>query len=181
MEETVGLFGECEVHLIERKIKTSKWHGTENCIHVNIMYLFNPSASSCAGRWVWRHWHSPLGTSHFCYLRQTARGKRWLTQPNSIQKFTALLFSALRKQLLPLAWVSTQTQTVGGCHLVRARKAKSGTGLFSQNTDTSSLSWSQPNGKNIEATRKDITCKHGKGSRLERVQWRLCMLPFYWC
>lgn len=94
------------------------------------VYIF-PPASSRFGQSLSRHRHSPLGTGHLCHLRQTARGKLGAHAAQLHSKVHRLLFSAVRKQLLPLAQVFTQTQTVGGCHLVRMRKAKFRTGLGS--------------------------------------------------
>lgn len=60
-----------------------------------------------------------------------AGGRAGCPRPGPIQEFTIFssLYLAARKQLLPLARVFTQTQTVGGYRLVRTRKAKSRTGL----------------------------------------------------
>lgn len=77
------------------------------------VYIF-PPASSRFGQSLSRHRHSPLGTGHLCHLRQTARGKLGAHAAQLHSKVHRLLFSAVRKQLLPLAQVFTQTQTVGG-------------------------------------------------------------------
>lgn len=75
------------------------------------IHLYFSLASSCTGQSLKRHRHSLLGPGCLLCLGQTERGKPRLQQLNS--KVHRLLFLVVRKQLLPLAWLFTQTDSRG--------------------------------------------------------------------
>lgn len=79
------------------------------------------SAASCAGRSLWRDKHSLLGPNRLRRFRQTPRGKESVFIfifvcfvfffRSSHSRVHCFLFKAVRKQLLPVAWVFTQTDS----------------------------------------------------------------------
>lgn len=120
--------------------------------HIQGMHLCFCAASSRAGQPLRGHRHSSVGAGHLCRVGQAARGKAGgracrLSPARSHSRVHRPLYLAARKQLLPLARVFTQTQTVGGYRLVRTRKAKSRTGLWSlKNTYIIIMGWDYPCG-----------------------------------